>query len=407
MSTREILVPDFGDVQEITVVEVYVSPGDEVEMESPLIALESEKAVMDLPSPFAGKIVEVKVKEEQVVRSGDLIALIELVAEEQGQGYTQKAVEAESGQNEIRAEAAPEKSAVQVEEPGVLSHATPSVRAFARELGVDLAGVQGTGPNGRILKEDVGAAGGRGGSAVSAGPRLETQIAGEVVQPLGRIQKISGPHLHNSWISIPHVTQFEEADITDLDEFRKQLNQEYKKDDISFSPLILVIRALTATLREFPVFNACLSEDKASVILKARFNLGIAVDTPQGLLVPVIKNAETKGLVEISRELAGLSARAREGRLGIDDISGGTFTVSSLGSIGGTGFTPIISSPQVAILGVSRSYMKPLWDGQQFQPRLVLPFSVSYDHRVIDGAQGAKFCRSLALRLEDLRRTIL
>jgi len=442
MAVEQVVVPDFGDVQEITVVEVYVRPGDVVEVESPLIALESEKAVMDIPSPLAGKISEVKVKEGDTVKSGDLIALLDTAEDAEADKKTvdeSGAAEEEVPQPEEEAtparkaepvaEAAAEDEVPHVaatpepapEEPGKF-HATPSVRAYARELGVDLGLVRGSGPKGRIVKKDVQGvvktamqqqsvrpATGAGG-AVESPPLEDFSVYGEVEEMgLGRIKKISGPHLQRSWVAIPHVTHFDEADVSELEEFRHQLNSERGKEETKFSPLVFIIKAVVATLREFPLFNCSLLPSSDKVVLKRYYHIGIAVDTPGGLVVPVIRDADRKGLREIARELHDVSAKARDGKLAIADLQGASFTISSLGGIGGTGFTPIVNGPQVAILGLSRNYMKPIWDEekQQFVPRLTLPFSLSYDHRVIDGAEAARFCRALSEAVEDLRRAML
>lgn len=421
MAVEKIRIPDFGDVQEIAVVEVFIAAGDTVEVEDSLIALESEKAVMDIPSPFAGVIKEVLVKEEDVVASGDIIATIET------EGAAEKDVKEDVAPTEVQGKAVAGKGEKELEavkesggpvvkqEIGAVYHATPSVRIYAREQGVDLAQVVGTGPNGRILQEDVEMLTGKGGPApASTGftmpvPPLEDfSKYGEVEEvALGRIKKISGPHLHRSWVTVPHVTHFEEADITELEAFRKGLNSEAKEGDVKFSPLIFVVRAVAATLKEFPYFNCSLVPEGDKAILKKYYHIGIAVDTPDGLVVPVLKDADRKGLKEIAEEIGELSSKARSGKLGISDLQGGTFTISSLGGIGGTAFTPIVSSPQVAILGLSKSYMKPVWDGDKFVPRLTLPFSVSYDHRVIDGAEAARFCKALRMNIEDLKRTLI
>lgn len=433
MAIEKITIPDFGDVQKITVVEVFIAPGDTVEEEASLIALESEKAVMDIPSPFAGVIKEVKVKEEDEVGSGDVIALIETDAQATeksatGPDETDKAAAASAPADETpltakEAEKKPAESAIKAdaekevpkqaeEEPHLeqVFHATPSVRAFARAQQVDLATVVGSGPNERILKEDILAVQQQRSGTITAGqPPLEDfSKYGEIEErALGRIQKISGPQLHRSWITIPHVTHFDEADITELEGFRKELNSALKEDEPPFSPLVFVTKAVAATLQAFPLFNCSLVPGGDKVILKKFYHLGIAVDTPQGLVVPVIRNVDQKGCKEIAKELKKLSGSARAGKLAIPDIQGATFTISSLGGIGGTGFTPIINSPQAAILGLSRSSMKPVWDGEQFVPRLTLPFSVSYDHRIIDGAEAARFCKALRMNIEDLKRTIL
>jgi len=433
MTTEKIRIPDFGDVQKITVVEVFVAAGDKVEVETPLVAMESEKAVMDLPSPFAGVIKEVLIKADDEVKSGDVIAVIETAgAAEPEKAAPEPTVAKKTPEDVSAAEEVPvAKQAQEAErtepaeskaekETGKTFHATPSVRAFAREHQVDLDRVTGTGPHGRIRKEDVlavlegekkeRAPTGAGESGPAPMPPLEDfSKYGPVEEiPLSRIQKMSGPHLHRSWLAIPHVTHFDEADITELEKFRKELNSDLKEGEVSYSPLYFVIKAVAANLKLFPLCNSSLHPDGDRVIRKKYCHLGIAVDTPQGLVVPVIKDADRKGLREIAADLQRLSGAARTGKLAIPDIQGATFTISSLGGIGGTGFTPIVSHPQVAILGVSRSYLKPVWDdGQQFVPRLTLPFSLSYDHRVIDGAEAARFCRSLSEILEDLRRTLL
>lgn len=444
MTIEKITVPDFGDVQEITVVDIYVKPGDRVAVEDPLVALESEKAVMDIPSPVSGVVTEVKLKEGDTVANEDLIVLVELdddsaeadspaeqdetkEPEPEAPPTPQAAAQdkkvsqqADTGQEDAQlqdAEAAEETR----EDTDTSYHATPSVRSYARELGVDLSLVTATGPKGRILKEDVQqlvkqvlregaapAAGAAERSYFSEGPLEDFSTYGETEEvELGRIQKISGPHLHKSWVTIPHVTHFEEADITDLESFRKQINEEMRGENVKFSPLVFAVKAVVATLKQYPLFNCSLVPGEAKLILKKFYNIGIAVDTPNGLVVPVVKNADQKGIREIAEDLALLSSNARAGKLSITDMQGATFTISSLGGIGGTGFTPIVNRPQVAILGLSRSYQKPVWNGEQFVPRLTLPFSLSYDHRVIDGAAAARFCRSLSSNIEDLRRALL
>ena len=432
MTTEKIRIPDFGDVQKITVVEVFVAEGDEVEVETPLVALESEKAVMDLPSPLAGVIREVLVKADDEVKSGDVIAVIETAGAAESEDAVSEPTVAKKTPEEVsaaeevpvaeQAREAEEKAEPEPPEPAAEQplektfHATPSVRAFAREHGVDLGRVTGTGPRGRIQKEDVlafleGEKRGKVAEAPAPAPMPPLEDFGKYGPveeiALSRIKKMSGPHLLRSWQAIPHVTHFDEADITELEKFRKELNGGLKEGEVSYSPLIFVIKAVAANLKLFPFCNSSLHPDGDRVTHKKYCHLGIAVDTKDGLVVPVIKDADRKGLREIAAELQRLSGAARAGKLAIPDIQGATFTISSLGGIGGTGFTPIVSHPQVAILGVSRSYMKPVWDGQQFVPRLTLPFSLSYDHRVIDGAEAARFCRSLSGNLEDLRRTLL
>lgn len=434
MAIEQITVPDFGDVQEITVVDVYVKPGDKVEVEDPLVALESEKAVMDIPSPFAGTITEVKLQEGDTVGNDDLIVLLETGEDaaqpaevEEPQAAPAAPVSTEPAEPEAaEAEEPPAaeevgEEAAAAQEPELDFHATPSVRSYARELGVDLGSLTATGPKGRILKEDVQnfvkqrvQAGPAAGAAQTGGlPLVDTPLEdfskfGKIEeQELGRIKKISGPHLHRSWITVPHVTHFDEADITELEKFRKQMNQEVQKDDLKFSPLVFVIKGVVATLKEYPLFNSSLDSANNKIVLKHYYHVGIAVDTPNGLVVPVVKDADRKGIKEIAGELGSLSLAARDGKLSIADLQGATFTISSLGGIGGIGFTPIVNAPQVAILGLSRSYMKPVWNGEIFEPRLTLPFSLSYDHRVIDGAEAARFCRSLGSNIEDLRRALL
>ncbi len=381
MAIEKITVPDFGDVQEITVVEVYISKGDQIETEDPLVALESEKAVMDIPSPFSGVITEVKLKEGDTVSSDDLIALLEVDAAGEQPSPPADSPKPQAAQEPPAAEP-PDEAAVNVpdepqetavsEEPETQTegkfHATPSVRAYARELGVELAAVTASGPKGRILKEDVqllvkqALKGGGGAPKTAALPFTEAPLEdfskyGEIEEvALGRIQKISGPHLHRSWVSIPHVTHFDEADITELEKFRKEMNNEPGPDSVKFSPLIFVIKTLVATLKAYPLFNSSLVPGGEKLILKKYYHVGIAVDTPNGLVVPVVKNVDRKGIRDIALELNKLSANARDGKLAIQDMQGATFTISSLGGIGGTGFTPIVNGPQVAILGLSKSY---------------------------------------------------
>ncbi len=435
MALEKITVPDFGGVQKITVIEVFVKAGDSVQQEDSLIALESEKAVMDIPSPFSGVIEAVHLKEGDAVASGDVIAEIQVgdavapVEEaEKPEGEEPEEKEPEEKEPDVSSPSPeqqtaeppaitePQESPSDSEPSDMLPHATPSVRAYARELGVDLAKVEATGPNGRILKEDVqvlvkrtmeqGMAPDVGGLGLMAPavPLEDFSQHGPVEDlPLTRIQKISGPHLHKSWVSIPLVTHFDEADITELDQFRNQVQAE---GGGKLSPLVFAVMAVVAALKSHPLLNSSLVPGE-KIILKQYYHIGIAVDTPQGLTVPVLKHADRMNLGEIAAELARLSAAAREGKLTISELQGASFTISSLGGIGGTGFTPLVSAPQAAILGLCRSVMKPVWDGQTFTPRLVLPFAVSYDHRIVDGAEAARFCRTLRLNLEDLKRTLL
>ncbi len=435
MSVEKIVVPDFGDVQEIAVVEVYISPGDSVEVETPLIALESEKAVMDIPSPLAGVITEVLIEENDTVKSGDVIAMIEVAATGEAPA-TEPVTEDKEEQEAVPVQQEEPEKVVETSEPAAPVskpdppgedepanyHVTPSVRAYARELDVDLGLLAATGPKGRILKEDVQLLVKQALKKSESGPTIQAtgvpapppledfSVYGEIEEvALSRIKKISGPHLQRSWLTIPHVTHFDEADVTELEEFRKQINSEGGEGAIRISPLVFIIKAVVAALELHPLFNSSLNSEAGTIIKKKYYHIGIAVDTPNGLVVPVIKDVDTKGIKAIAAELAQLSQQARDGKLTIADMQGATFTISSLGGIGGTGFTPIVNSPQVAILGLSKNYMKPVWDEstEKFMPRLSLPFSLSYDHRAVDGADAARFCRTLSKAIEDLRRALL
>ncbi len=443
MSTIDVKVPDIGDFTDVPVIEVFVKPGDTVKAEDSLVTLESDKATMDVPSPAAGTVKEVKVKVGDKVSEGAPIVLLEAAAAE-GAGAPKAAAApaaAPSPATEVapappapRPPAAPEakaavpESAVKGEAPPApldaesfkAAHASPSVRKFARELGVDLARVTGSGPKGRILQQDVqefvkgilrGAApqaAGGGGAALDLLPWPSVDFAkfGPIEpRPLSRIKKISGANLARNWVVIPHVTQFDEADITELEAFRVALNKENEKAGIKVTMLAFLIKASVAALRKFPEVNASLDGD--TLVLKKYFHIGFAADTPNGLVVPVIRNADQKGVLAIAAEMSALSAKAREGKLGPADMQGGCFSISSLGGIGGTAFTPIINAPEVAILGVSKSVTKPVWDGKAFVPRLLLPLSFSYDHRVIDGAAAARFTAYLTVVLADMRRVTL
>lgn len=430
----EIPVPDLEGAADVAVVEVYVSEGEHVDVEAPLISLESDKAVLDVPSPLSGTITALKVSEGDTVNTGDLIGLI------QGDGAAPSAAGGAPESAAPPPPAAPEAAhppqaappPVNLQEPGSKYHAAPSVRSLARELGVELSRVQGSGPKGRITRDDVSAlvksvmsggsaAGAAGAGAAGAGtlpagafalppiPSADYAAFGAVEEvKLSRIKKISGPHLHRNWVGVPHVTQFEDADITELEAFRRSLNEDAVKTGLTkVSPLIFIIKAAVTALKAFPDFNSSLNPDGASVTRKSYYNLGIAVDTPEGLVVPVIKNADSKGIRELADELGDLSTRARAGKLKADEMKGGTFSISSLGGIGGTYFTPIVNAPEVAILGLSKSAMQPVWNGAEFLPRLILPFSVSYDHRVIDGAQGARFAAHLSRVIGDIRLALL
>ena len=433
MSQVEIKVPDIGDFKEVEVIELLVKPGDTVKAEQSLITVESDKASMEIPSSHAGVVKELKVKLGDKVAEGSLILLLE--PSEAGAAATAPAAapaptSAAAPTVAPAAQAAPAPAVATVPavsaaatSEGQRAHASPSVRKFARELGVDLSRVNGSGPKGRILLEDVqgfvkGVMSGSAAVPVSGGggtgmsllpwPSLDFSKFGHTsLEPLSRIKKISGPNLHRNWVMIPHVTQFDQADITELEAFRKSANESLAKSGVKLTMLAFVIKASVAALKKFPAFNASLDANGENLILKHYYNIGFAADTPQGLVVPVVKNADQKGLAEIAKEMGELSAQARDGKLKPADMQGASFTISSLGGIGGTAFTPIINAPEVAILGLSKSEIRPIWDGKQFAPRLMLPLSLSYDHRVIDGALGARFTVYLADVLADMRKTLL
>ncbi|RTL62323.1 MAG: dihydrolipoyllysine-residue acetyltransferase [Hyphomicrobiales bacterium] len=423
MSVMEVKVPDIGDYKNVPVIEVQVKPGDVVKPDDPLVTLESDKATMEVPAPAEGKVVQVLVKVGDKVSEGSLI--IEL---ESGAGGAAAVAPAAASEAKPAA-AAPAKAAPAAEAPtsgnrGALPapgladfggvHASPAVRRLARELELDLTKVKGTGEKGRITKDDVKAAlrGTGGGAAAGAGipeiPAQDFSKFGPVeVKPLSRIKKLSGPFLHRSWLNVPHVTHTDEADITELEAYRKTLDNAAKEKGYRVTMLSFLMKASVVALREHPEFNCSLSPGKDALIYKKYYHLGVAVDTPDGLVVPVIQNVDHKGILEISQELSTTSKRMRDGKIAPTDIQGATFTISSLGGIGGTNFTPIVNAPEVAILGVVRAQMKPVWDGKAFQPRLMLPLCVSYDHRVIDGALAARFTRRLAAVLEDVRNLVL
>ncbi len=433
MAIKQILIPDIGDFEDVPIIDVYIKVGDVIASEGSVVALESEKAVLDVPSPYAGTITKVLLKEGDTVSKGSVVAEIEVASEEVEQSpakETEKEQPAEP-KEEPKSEVAEEvEKPIEVTEkqeriteffneqaPGAVYHATPSLRKYARELGVDLAKVKGSGPNGRILHEDVQALvkkalSGIGTASASFGKiELEdfSKYGKTERRKLTRIQKISGPHLQKSWQIIPHVTQYDEADVTELEALRITIKEEMKKsnDPVSISILAFIVKAVVAALKKFPEMNASFDEDSGELILKHYYHIGIAVDTPEGLIVPVLKDADTKSVTDIARELASLSQKARERKLRPEDLLGGSFSISSLGGIGGTAFTPLINPPQVAILGVSRLSKKPVWNGKEFVARDILPFSVAYDHRVIDGADGVRFTTYLASLLGDLRRVLL
>ncbi len=432
---KEIRVPDIGDFKEVEVIEILVKPGDTVAKEQSLVSLESDKATMEIPSPEAGVVKELKIKVGDKVSEGSVLLALEPSAS--APAVVEKAPE--SKKPEAKApEAKPVPPVVTRVEPvpsepkdavASLPHASPSIRKFARELGVDLTRVQGSGPKGRIQKEDVQAyvkgaltgkpaaapaAKGGGGLDVLAWPDVDFGKFGPVeLKPRSRIKKLSAANLHRNWVMIPHVTQFDEADITELESFRKSNTAETEKQGFKLTMLAFLIKASVTALRQFPDFNASLDKTGENLVLKKYFHIGVAVDTPEGLMVPVVRDADRKGVFDLARELAEISKLARDKKLKAGDMQGGTFSISSLGGIGGSAFTPIINAPEVAILGVSRSYMKPVFSGKNekgedlFKARLILPLSLSYDHRVIDGALAARFTAYLANVLSDIRRTLL
>ncbi|HZV98711.1 MAG TPA: dihydrolipoyllysine-residue acetyltransferase [Methylophilaceae bacterium] len=450
MAIKDVLVPDIGNFESVDVIEVLVKAGDSIGKDDSLITVESDKASMDIPAPFAGTVKEIKIKVGEKVSQGTLILTLDadeavaeaalakavatqpvpepaaktaLVAETQAT-IPEPSRPAPEPQKPIQPKATPNPiGASSATAPGKLAHASPSVRKFARELGVNLALVSGSGPKSRILQTDVqafvkgelskprtNAAATTGGMAVAQAPVIDfSQFGATETKPLSRIKKLSGANLHRNWVTAPHVTQFDEADITDLEDFRKSMQAEAEKRGVKLTMLAFLIKASVNALRAYPNFNASLSPDGESLIMKQYFNIGFACDTPDGLVVPVVRDVNQKDVLDIARDLAELSAKARERKLKLEEMQGGCFTISSLGGIGGTAFTPIINCPEVAILGVSRSSFQPVYDAKtkSFEPRLILPLSLSYDHRVIDGADGARFTSHMRMMLSDVRRLLL
>lgn len=434
---KEIRVPDLSGASDVPIIEIGVAAGDEVNEEDPLITLESDKASMDVPSPYKGKLIELTVKEGDTVSEGDVIGYMEVAGAKKAapkkaapdkaestkdkpkSDKPSKATESSSGTPSPEAQMAAHKP-----RDGKLVHAGPAVRMLARELGVDLELVKPSGPKDRVVKEDVqayvkqaianqgkassGAAAATGGAGIPAIPEVDFSQFGEVEEkPMGRLLKMGATNLHRSWLNVPHVTQFDEADITELEAFRKAMKAEAEAQGAKLTPLPFMVKACAFALRKFPQFNVSLKGDGETLVWKNYVHIGIAVDTPDGLMVPVLRNADKKSLIEIAKEMAELGKKAQTKKLKRDEMTGGCFTISSLGSIGGTAFTPIVNAPEVAILGVSKAQMKPVWDGSAFQPRLMMPLSLSYDHRAINGADAARFTAFLADVLTDIRRLLL
>ncbi|MFK5912892.1 MAG: dihydrolipoyllysine-residue acetyltransferase [Woeseiaceae bacterium] len=428
----EVKVPDIGDFDEVEIIEVLVAVGDQVAEEDSLITVETDKATMEIPSSHSGTVKEIKVKVGDTISQGGLVVVIEssgaVAAEVKEEAPTPAA-------EPVAVKEAPKPAPAAL--PAVESkpsptaninpvsfknaHASPAIRKFARDLGVDLSKVSGSGRSSRIVKEDVQAfvknvmstGGGsvKGGGAalgVEAMPYIDFSKFGEIeTKPLSKINKLTGKFLHRNWVTIPHVTQFDEADITSLEAFRKQSNKEYEKEGVKFTLLSFIMKAVAAGLKKYPRFNSSLDATGENLIMKNYFHVGVAVDTPDGLVVPVIRDVDKKSIVDISIELRELSIKARDKKLKPSDMQGGCMSISSLGGIGGTKFTPIVNAPEVAILGVSKAEMKPVWNGSEFEPKLMCPFSLSYDHRVVDGAEGARFVTYIGLLLADARRLLL
>ncbi|MGP4987969.1 dihydrolipoyllysine-residue acetyltransferase [Pseudoalteromonas nigrifaciens] len=421
-AAQDVTLPDIGD-DEVEVTEILVAVGDSVTEDQSILSVEGDKASMEVPAPFAGTVKEIKVATGDTVKTGSLVFVFEVAGSESA------APAAESTPAETATQSAPAASNESFADNSAYAHASPVVRRLAREFGINLANVKGSGRKNRVVKDDVqnyvknlvkqvesgqlsAGKGNAGGSELGLIPWPKVDFAkfGEIEEKkLSRIQKLSGKNLHRNWVQIPHVTQFDEADITSLEEFRKEQNalNEKKKLGVKITPLVFVMKAAAKALAEFPTINSSLSNDGESLILKKYINIGVAVDTPNGLVVPVFKDVDKKGIIELSRELMEVSVKARDGKLTSADMQGGCFTISSLGGIGGTAFTPIVNAPEVAILGVSKSEMKPKWNGKEFEPKLMVPLSMSYDHRVIDGALAARFTVTLASYMSDIRQLVM
>ncbi|HXH55435.1 MAG TPA: dihydrolipoyllysine-residue acetyltransferase [Gammaproteobacteria bacterium] len=439
---KEVLVPDIGSYSNVDIIEISVSIGDLIKADATLMTLETEKAALEVPAPFAGVVKAVHVKVGDKVSEGSLIVTVETVGEEIppsppfSKGGT--ATEESTGKDTsvgaglcVHPEPELKQAVVSTQNilpsspmKGGIVHAGPGVRRFARELGADLSRIGGSGPKNRILKADVqtyiksmlaqiqpgnlSAGGGAGGMSVAPWPQVDFAKFGEISkEPLSRIKKLSGSFLHRNWVTIPHITQFDEADITELEQFRKAQQSLAEAQGVKLTPLVFIMKAVVATLQKFSWFNASLDASGAELILKKYFHMGVAVDTPNGLVVPVVRDVDQKGLFQLAKELGEISQKARNGQLTAQEMQGSSFTISSLGGIGGTAFTPIINVPDVAILGVSKAQIKPVYESGEFKPRLLLPLSLSYDHRVIDGALGARFVTFLVKQLSDIRRLLL
>ena len=425
MAATEVKVPDIGDFKNVPIIDVHVNPGDPVNAEDPLITLESDKATMDVPAPSGGTVEKLLVKVGDKVSEGTPILLLH--GHEEGAMTQppslvpqQEPSPAQLRQPAARAEVATmERPPIAVGDFGGV-HASPGVRRVARELGVDLTRLKGSGEKGRVTKEDVlaflkgpaaapgAAAAPTAGAGIPEIPAQDFSKFGPIeTKPLARIKRLSGPHLHRAWLNVPHVTQHDEADVTEIEAYRKELDTAAKEKGFRVTLLAFLMKASVASLKQYPEVNSSLTPEKDALILKRYYHVGVAVDTPEGLVVPVIRDVDRKGINEISRELGAVSGKARDGKLQAADMQGASFTISSLGGIGGTGFTPIVNAPEVAILGVVRAKMAPVWNGTEFKPRLMLPVALSYDHRVIDGALAARFTRNLCHVLEDVRRLVL
>ena len=424
---KQVLMPDIGDSKDVPVIEVMVKAGDTVKAEQPLLTLETDKATMDVPAPFDGVVKNVSVKVGDKISEGTLILSMETSATETSADVSPPTTPAPVKEAANPAATTPVTAPVATpivaptslpSSPTGKAHASPSIRHFARELGVDLTRVKGSGEKGRITKNDVQSfvkatlaqpqGGSGGGLQVSAMPVVDFSRYGVIeTKPLSRIKKLSGANLHRNWVSIPHITQHDEADITEMEVFRKELGEEYSKQGIKITPLAFLLKAVVTAMQQHPDFNSSLDASGENLVLKKYFHIGVAVDTPDGLMVPVLRDVDQKGIVQLAKELGEISAKAREKKLPATAMQGGCFTISSLGGIGGTAFTPIINAPEVAILGVSKASIKPVFQEDKFVPRLMLPLSLSYDHRVIDGAEAVRFTSYLGKVLSDVRRLVL